>query len=91
MEEAAALAEQYLQEMLCSVPIEIEEVYLEVKDGWLKEEYTAKISACYSFLFDMTWSAIEKSCLMDPVLFRNRLDLIWEKGNQYLEWYRNHS
>ena len=87
-EEARQLAERYLQECLRLIPIEMETVQLDVQDGWVQEEYTARVSAQYSFLFDMTWSAVEKSCVMNPVIFRNRLDLVWEKGKQYLSWYQ---
>lgn len=91
MDEAAQLGEEYLYDTLSFLPIEIQETWCETDTGWLKEEYTIGVTARYSFLFDMSWSAVEKSCVMNPVSFRNQLDFIWEKGKQYLVRFQNES
>lgn len=88
-EEAAQSAEAYLLDALAQLPIEIIELQCETTMGWFKEEYTVKVTAEYSFIFKFSWTAVEKSCVMNPVQFRNRCDFIWEKGKQYLDRFQN--
>ncbi len=85
VEEATRLAEKYLNDVLIQFPIEITELQCETVTGWFEEEYIMVVSAKYSFMFELSWIVVEKSCAMNPVEFRNRFDFIWEKGKQYLD------
>ncbi len=84
-EEAIECAAGYLDEELSKLPIQIDALNWERSTGWLKEEYVVKVSARYSFMVSMSWSAVQISKRINPVEFRNRLDFIWEKGRQYLD------
>ena len=84
-EEAVQCAGEYLHEELDRLPIRIEEIQWEQSVGWLKEEYAVGVSARYSFVISISWSAFQKSNVINPVVFRNRLDFIWEKGRRYLD------
>ncbi len=84
-EEAVECAAGYLDEELGNLPIQITELQWDSSIGWLKEEYRVKLSARYSYLFSLPWSAVQVSKRVNPVEFRNRLDFIWEKARQYLD------
>ena len=90
-EEAVQMAEGYLEDALGLLPIEVQELRCVADTGWLTEECSVGVTARYSFLFDMSWSAVEKNCVTNPVIFRNRLDFMWEKGKQYLDRFQNES
>ena len=91
VKEAEQMAEEYLYDTLCLLPIEIQEYWCEGEAGWLEEECTVGVMAKYSFLFDLTWSNVGKNCVTNPVSFRNRLDFVWEKGKQYLDRFQSES
>ena len=84
-ETAVGYAEKYLEEELAKLPIQVTELDWQSSSGWLEEEYGVKISARYSLIFSLSWSAGQTSKRVNPVEFRNRLDFIWEKARQYLE------
>lgn len=83
-EEAAASGEEYLYGQLERLPIELTAAEYTQSTGWLKEEYEVKISAKYTFIISLSWSAVRKEKVINPVQLRNRLDFIWEKGQQYM-------
>lgn len=87
-EEARQLAEEYARGTLENLPIEITKLQCEVSSEWFQEEYTMVVEAGYSFVLELNWTAVGKSCVMNPVEFRNRIDFVWEKGQQYLEWFK---
>ena len=84
-EEAVQLAEEYLYDVLKQIPIEITELHCDTVKGWWEEEYVMMVSAKYSFIFELSWNTVAKSCSTNPTEFRNRIDFIWENGKQYLE------
>lgn len=88
-DEAVQSAAEYLERELTKTPIQIEAVQWEKEVGWLKEEYVVKISARYSFLTSLPWSAVQKTTRMNAMEFRNRVDFVWEKGRKYLEQGKN--
>ena len=88
-EEAVQLAEAYLNNKLAQVPIDIAEVQCKTRVGWFHEEYTMWVTARYAFVLELSWTTLEKSSVVNPVEFRNRVDFIWEKGKQYMDQLKN--
>ncbi len=84
-EDAMECAAEYLAAELENVPIQITELEWDSSIGWLKEEYSVKVSAQYSFILSLPWSSVQVSKRVNSAEFRNRLDFIWEKAGQYLD------
>ena len=84
-EETVQLVETYLYDTLVQLPIDITELKCEVVSGWFAEEYSIRVTAGYSFILKLSWNSVGKCSVMNPVEFRNRVDFVWEKGNQYMD------
>lgn len=84
-ESAAALAEQHLAERLEQLPVRVEAAEVTAQAGWLKEEYIAGIRAESFFLIPLSWQEQQTREWRNPVLFRNRVDFIWEKGKAFVD------
>ena len=84
-EKAAAIAESYLQDQLQQLPIAVEAAEVKQSVNWLNEEYQAGFKASYTLFISLSWSETQKKEWMNPVLLRNRVDFIWEKGKAYFD------
>ena len=82
-EEAVQVAQAYLGEKLRRLPLQVETCSVVQENSFLQETYTATMEAKARMLISFTCQWTVKQTWMEPVLFRNRVDYLWEKGQQY--------
>lgn len=82
-EEAMNRADAYLQQQLEPLPVQTETDGWQLTDGWLSEKYEVGLFAEYRMFASFHWTAQQKGDWRNPVLFRNRIDYLWEKGQKY--------
>lgn len=84
-ETAVTQADHYVEEKLQRLPIRVEAAEWEYSQDWLGEKYSIRITADYRLVMPMSWNVIQTKEWMNPVLFKNRVDYLWEKGKMYMK------
>lgn len=83
-EEACQAAEEYL-EMALSSDHQSFSWSWKLDSGFLQETDALYVTAEYSFLIPMSYQTVQKKQILDPVTFRNRADLLYEKLKEFTD------
>lgn len=83
-EDALLQAEDFVKTRLEALPVIIKEIKSSKDVGWLSEGYVIEIVAEYRLFVAFSWEIKQEFIWTNPILFKNRVDFLWEKAHQYL-------
>lgn len=84
--EASALARTYLEDHTLNGAGITTSWTLTAEEGFFSDVYQADMSGTLDLLLPMKLSASAQTRYLPPSLFKARVDLIYEKGKQWLEY-----
>lgn len=78
MEDAAAIGDAYLKEKIEAVPCLSCEWEWQTQEGFLRESFTVSLWGNCRLMTGTSWHQEISETIMDPAVFRNRVDLVKE-------------